>query len=133
MPESLWIAVCRASDVPEDGGACVLYRGMQIAIFHLASRGEWYAVQNRCPHWNELVLWRGMTGESNGEPKVACPMHKRSFSLRTGACLSQDVESIRTFPVRVDPDGSVWIEAPPEEVVVGERVRCTRRLAEPAA
>ena len=105
MPEPTWIAVCNATDVPPDGGACVLYRGMQIAVFHLAARGEWYAVQNRCPHWNELVLWRGMTGERDGEPKIACPMHKRSFSLRTGACLSEETESIRTFPVRVDRDG----------------------------
>jgi NAD(P)H-dependent nitrite reductase small subunit len=108
---------------------------MQIAVFHLAQRGEWYAVQNRCPHWNELVLWRGIVGERDGEPKVACPMHKRSFSLRSGTCLSQDAESIRTFPVRVDEDGLVWIEAPPEEVVARERARCpaTYRSADPAA
>jgi nitrite reductase (NADH) small subunit len=122
-----WIAVCHRDDVPPDGGACVLFRGVQIAVFHLAARDEWHAVQNRCPHWNEQVLWRGITGERDGEPKVACPMHKRTYSLRSGAALGDDTPALLTFPVRVDTDGRVFIAAPSDEILERERSLCARR------
>ena len=66
------------------------------------SRGEWYATQNSCPHKREMVLARGIVGDQAGAPKVACPLHKKTFDLRTGACLSGDALEIATFPVRVD-------------------------------
>ena len=125
---SEWIPVCRVDDVPEDGGACVLYEGVQIAIFHLAARGEWYAVQNRCPHWHEMVLWRGMTGEHEGVPKIACPMHKRAFSLQTGACLSDEQLALHTFAVRV-VDDTVLLKRPAADVLAAERMRCAMPTA----
>ncbi len=125
MSEPLWIAVCHRDDVIPDGGACVFYEGIQIAVFRIAARDEWYAVQNRCPHWNEQVLWRGMTGERDGEPKVACPMHKRTFSLRTGAAFAGDTPDLLTFPVRVVADGRVFVGVPSAEVVARERTAAT--------
>jgi nitrite reductase/ring-hydroxylating ferredoxin subunit len=62
------------------------------------------------------VLSRGLLGDANGEPKVACPQHKKTFSLRTGACLSGDVPALRTFPVRVDGE-RVLVELPPAEAL----------------
>jgi len=101
---------CRVDDVPQEGGACVLVGGEQIAIFHFARRDQWYATQNLCPHKQQMVLSRGMTGSAGEqcEPKVACPFHKRTFSLQTGACLSGDDYQIRTYPVRVK-DGKVYV------------------------
>lgn len=96
-----WHFVCAVSDVPADGGACALIEGRQIAIFHFARRGEWYATQNLCPHRQQMVLARGMIGSQAGEPKVACPFHKKTFSLQTGACLSGEDYAIETYPVRV--------------------------------
>jgi nitrite reductase/ring-hydroxylating ferredoxin subunit len=66
-----------------------------------------------------------MTGEHDGEPKVACPMHKRTFSLTTGECMSGDAGAIQTFAVRVDEDGRVWLAAPSAEVLARERT-CAR-------
>jgi nitrite reductase (NADH) small subunit len=43
-----------------------------------------------------------MIGSQSGEPKVACPFHKKTFSLVTGECLNGDDCSIKTFPVRVE-------------------------------
>ncbi|MBI3396392.1 MAG: nitrite reductase (NAD(P)H) small subunit, partial [Spirochaetia bacterium] len=55
------------------------------------------------------VLARGLIGDKNGEPVVACPMHKRNFSLNTGACVGGEAEyCVRIFEVRVDM-GSVFI------------------------
>ncbi len=103
-----WIRVCGVEDVPRDGGACVYVAGRQIAVFHFARLGRWYASQNRCPHWKEDALSRGLLGERDGSPYVACPFHKRTFSLETGACSAGDVEAVTLYPVRVKGDG-IWI------------------------
>ena len=96
-------------DVPENGGVCVKYNNEQIALFHFTRRGEWYATQNECPHRQQMALSRGMIGTQNDEPKVACPFHKKTFSLRTGKCLNGDECALRTFPVKVE-DGKVFID-----------------------
>jgi hypothetical protein len=41
-------------------------------------------------------------------------MHKKTFDLESGACLSGEDLSIATFPVRIDGD-EVWVELPPAE------------------
>jgi len=92
--------------VPADGGACALVEGEQVAIFNFARRGEWYATQNLCPHKQQMILARGMIGSTGEacEPKVACPYHKRTFSLLSGECLNADECAIRTYPIRVEDD-----------------------------
>ena len=103
-----WFRACTVADVPTNGGVCVKYKDDQIALFHFARRGEWYASQNECPHRKQMALSRGMIGSTSGEPKVACPFHKKTFSLVTGECLTGDECSIKTYPVKIE-DGSVYI------------------------
>lgn len=100
----LWFKACRTEDVPADGGACIKYGNEQIAIFYFARRNEWYATQNQCPHKMQMILSRGMLGDSGGEPKVACPFHKQNFSLKTGQSISGDCDSIKTYSVKVEGD-----------------------------
>src|SRR6187402_670602 len=98
-----WIAACRVEDVVQNGGVCVKYRDSQIALFYFTRRNEWYATQNECPHKKQMALSRGMIGSQNDEPKVACPFHKKTFSLVDGHCIGDETcESIRTYPVRVE-------------------------------
>jgi nitrite reductase (NADH) small subunit len=104
----LWYKAAKTSDFPENGGACVLYRGKQIAVYNFTSRGEWYATQNMCPHKYEMALSRGLIGDNADEPKVACPFHKKSFSLKSGECMSGDPYQIETYPVKVE-NGHVYI------------------------
>ena len=107
---STWIKACSVNDIPENGGAAVLINGEQIAIFNFTLRGEWYASQNMCPHKMQYVLSRGMIGSQGEdcEPKVACPFHKKTFSLKSGECLSGDDYTIRVYPVKVE-NGFVYI------------------------
>jgi nitrite reductase (NADH) large subunit len=109
-----WVRLASVRDVPEDGGIAVRYGRAQIALFHFASRGEWYATQNLCPHKQQMVLARGILGDQCGTPKVACPLHKKTFDLATGACLSGEALEVATFPVRLDGD-DVLVELPPVE------------------
>ncbi|MBL7856749.1 MAG: nitrite reductase small subunit NirD [Cyclobacteriaceae bacterium] len=104
----IWFKAARVIDFPENGGACVKYKGLQIAVFNFSRRKEWYACQNLCPHKMQMVLSRGMIGSTTGEPKVACPFHKKTFSLQTGNCLNAEEENISIFPVKVE-DGFVYI------------------------
>jgi nitrite reductase (NADH) large subunit len=112
IPRQAWVRVGKVWDFPEDGGATVLHGRTQIAVYRFAGRGEWYATQNMCPHKREFVLSRGLLGDQNGTPKVACPLHKKTFSLETGECLSGENFRVSTFQVRVDGD-DVYVQLPP--------------------
>jgi nitrite reductase (NADH) small subunit len=103
-----WFKAAHANDFPENGGACVKYKDLQVAVFNFSRRGEWYACQNMCPHKMQMVLSRGMVGSTEGEPKVACPFHKKTFSLKNGSCLNAEEENIEVYPVKV-VDGFVYI------------------------
>ena len=105
-----WYLACNTEDVPHNGGACVKLGDEQIAIFNFTRRGEWYATQNLCPHKQQMALSRGMIGSTgeNCEPKVACPFHKKTFSLVTGESISGDECAIKTYPVKVQ-DGAIYI------------------------
>ncbi len=94
-----WKFACNSNDIPENGGACVLIEGEQIAIFNFKNRNEWFATQNLCPHKQQMALSRGMIGSLAEEPKIACPFHKKTFSLKTGDCLSGDDYRIKTYKI----------------------------------
>jgi nitrite reductase (NADH) small subunit len=103
-----WFRAAPVARFPQNGGACVKYGDKQIAVFNFTREGSWYACQNLCPHKMEMVLSRGMIGEEQMEPKVACPLHKNTFSLKTGKHLNGDLDGIATYPVKVE-DGFVYI------------------------
>jgi len=106
-----WIQVGKTWDFPKEGGASIKYGKTQIAVFNFESRGEWYASQNMCPHRREFVLSRGLLGDQGDKPKVACPLHKKTFSLETGKGMSDKEFSIQTFPVKVEGD-DVYLQLP---------------------
>jgi nitrite reductase (NADH) large subunit len=116
LTDTRWVEVGTADDFPIDGGNTIKYGKVQIAVFNFTSRGEWYATQNMCPHRKAFVLSRGMIGDVQGTPKVACPLHKKTFSLETGKSLQDEDYNIRTFPVKIE-NGSVFLELPPTEVL----------------
>jgi|TARA_B110000305_G_C19436141_1_gene639083 nitrite reductase (NADH) small subunit len=105
---TLWFKVGKTSDFSENGGSCIKYQDKQIAIFNFKRENKWYACQNLCPHKMEMVLSRGMIGDASGIPKVACPMHKKTFSLENGENLNGDLEAIATYPVKIE-DGFVFV------------------------
>ncbi|MUH38005.1 nitrite reductase (NAD(P)H) small subunit [Zobellia amurskyensis] len=98
----VWFKAGPASKFPKNGGACIKYKDKQIAIFNFTRQATWYACQNLCPHKMEMVLSRGMIGEEDMQPKVACPLHKNTFSLKTGKNLNGSLDAIATYPVKVE-------------------------------
>jgi NAD(P)H-dependent nitrite reductase small subunit len=121
-----WVGMGKIADFPIEGGATVKYGNVQLAVFHFASRNEWYASQNMCPHKRAFVLSRGIIGNQGETPKVACPLHKKTFSLKSGECLTGDEMSVKVFPVRI-VDDEVQLLLPPEEqlnALLGTGLHC---------
>ncbi|MCY4351973.1 MAG: nitrite reductase small subunit NirD [Gemmatimonadetes bacterium] len=108
-----WVKVAQVDDFPKDGGVCAKVRERQIAIFNFDSQQQWYACENQCPHRGDMVLSRGLIGDQGGEPKVACPQHKKTFSLQSGECLSGEDYCIDTFEVKVE-NYTVFVSVPDE-------------------
>ena len=107
--KEVWFKACRTDDVPADGGAAIKFQKEQIAVFYYARKNAWYATQNQCPHKMEMILSRGLLGDSAGEPKVVCPFHKQTFSLKNGKSLNGDCDDIKTYPVKVE-NGFIFVD-----------------------
>lgn len=103
-----WFKVGKVSDFPKDSGACIKYKTKQIAVYNFTRTSKWYATQNLCPHKMEMVLSLGIIGDKEGIPKVACPMHKKNFSLEDGSNLAGEDLKIATYPVKIEK-GNVYI------------------------
>jgi nitrite reductase (NADH) small subunit len=104
-----WILAGSADDFSINMGSCVKHEDEQIAVFNINHK-KWYAVQNRCPHEKVMVLSRGILGDSKREPFVACPLHKRRFSLKTGLYHGYgECERLQTYAVK-KRDGKIFIK-----------------------
>ena len=110
LPVRRWIDVCAEHDLIPDRGACVLVDGRQVALFR-TREGAVHALSNFDPFSGTYVLSRGIVGSRGDVPKVASPMYKQSFDLRTGECLDDPSVRIDVFDVRCI-DGRVEIASP---------------------
>jgi nitrite reductase (NADH) large subunit len=106
-----WVHVGMTSDFSPNVGSPILYGSSQLAVFNNVQRGEWYCTQNMCPHKQAFVLSQGILGDASGEAKVACPLHKKQFSLEDGHELGEGDLQIITFPVMIEGN-KVLVELP---------------------
>jgi len=97
--EPVWTDVCGLDDILPDTGVCALLGRKQVAIFRLGE--ALFALSNFDPFSKAFVLSRGILGDRAGVPKVASPVYKQSFDLRTGRCLDDPAVAVRSYPVRV--------------------------------
>jgi nitrite reductase (NADH) small subunit len=106
-----WVDVVALDELTPGRGVAALVGGRQVAIF-LVAGGELFAVDNHDPFSETYVLSRGLVGDRDGVPKVASPMYKQSFDLRTGRCIDDDSVRIAVYPVRVE-SGRVQVTVQP--------------------
>lgn len=99
--EPIWTRVCAVSDIVPNTGVCCLIGREQVAVFRVGDGEELYALSNFDPFSRANVLSRGIVGDKAGQPKVASPIYKQSFALRSGVCLDDPEVSLPTFQVRV--------------------------------
>lgn len=106
-----WVRVCALDRLTPNRGVAALVGGQQVALFRLPD-DEVRAIGNRDPFSMAHVMSRGVVGDKAGVPKVASPVYKQSFDLRTGRCLDDPDVAVPSYPVRVDDDGSVFVAVP---------------------
>jgi nitrite reductase (NADH) small subunit len=107
----LWTEVCDLTELIPDRGMCALVNGEQVALFRVSPDDEVFAIANRDPFSGAPVLSRGLLGDRNGVTKVASPIYKQSFDLRTGVCLDDPEVSVPVYEVRV-ADGRISVRVP---------------------
>jgi nitrite reductase (NADH) small subunit len=101
MPSETWTDICALDDILPDTGVCALLGTRQVAVFRVGSGNEVYALSNFDPISKAFVLARGILGDKGGVPKVASPIFKQSFDLRTGQCLDDREIRVPRFETRV--------------------------------
>jgi nitrite reductase (NADH) small subunit len=106
-----WHVVCELEDIVPNTGVCALVGGEQVAVVRVGAGDDVYAIGNFDPFSKAYVLARGIVGDKGGVAKIASPIYKQSFDLRTGVCLDDPQVSVPTWPVRVR-EGRVEVAAP---------------------
>ena len=99
-----WIEVCGVDDITPDTGVAVLIGDVQIAIVRVGegAHQQLFAVGNYDPFSRAFVIARGIVGDRDGVPKIASPIFKHNFDLRTGQCLDDPGVRLPSYPVRVN-------------------------------
>jgi nitrite reductase (NADH) small subunit len=96
-----WTPICALDDIVPDTGVCALVGGRQIAIVRVGEGNQVYAIDNFDPFSNAFVISRGIVGDKNGVPKIASPIFKQSFNLRTGQCFDDPTVAIPVYAIRL--------------------------------
>lgn len=95
-----WEDVCALEDIVPWTGVCALIAGRQVAIVRTGDAV--YALGNLDPFSKANVLSRGIVGDKDGIPKIASPIFKQTFDLRTGHCLDNPAVRVPTHEVRIE-------------------------------
>ena len=103
-----WTKVCNVDDIPVGTGVCALVAGEQVAVFRPKANDELYALGNFDPMSDAFVLSRGILGDKGGVLKVASPVYKHNYDLKTGKCLDEPDVFVPVYACRV-ADGVVEI------------------------
>jgi nitrite reductase (NADH) small subunit len=103
-----WLSVCALDEIFPNTGVCALVGGQQVAVVRVGDGDIVYAIGNFDPFSEAFVLSRGIVGDRAGIPKIASPIFKQSFDLRSGICLDDPTVAVPVWPVRVR-DGQVEV------------------------
>ncbi len=95
-----FVRAATVSEIPEGTGRAISLDGVEVAIFHL--EGEFYAIDNTCPHRGASLGAGILEGE-----EVRCPLHGWQFNVKTGRMPMGG--GVRSFHVRID-EGAVFVE-----------------------
>jgi NAD(P)H-dependent nitrite reductase small subunit len=91
--------VCKVNELPSGKAKRVSINGKDIAVFN--SEGNFYAIQNMCPH----KAWSLSEGEVEGTT-VTCPGHGWMFDLKTGNGVSTPI-GVQKYNVYVENENII--------------------------
>ncbi len=93
------------AQLPYGEGRTYQVGGRRLALFRTRA-GEVFATQAQCPHRGG-PLADGLVGGTN----VICPLHERTFDLRTGQGPEPEC-TIEVYSVSLGPEGKIWVDVP---------------------
>jgi nitrite reductase (NADH) small subunit len=96
-----WVPVCALDELAPNTGAAALVAGRQVAVVRFGEDAV-FALDNYDPFSHAFVIARGIVGDHEGIPKIASPIYKQTFDLRTGQCLDDPAVRLTTYPVRLN-------------------------------
>ena len=95
MAETTFVKVCKVSDIPAGEGRTVPCGEEEVAVFNV--NGQFYAVQNTCPHRG------GPLGEGSLEGTiVTCPWHGWQFDVASGSSPVNPSARVQKYPVKIE-------------------------------
>lgn len=92
------VKVLKVEDVAKDFGKTIRIGEVEIALFRLKN-GEFYAIENRCPHRGGVLVEGIVSGQN-----VFCPMHDWKIDVTTGQVQEPDHGCVNTYKVEVEGD-----------------------------
>ena len=107
MPQTEYVRVAAADQIPPGGVAVASVAGRTIAIFNV--EGTFYAIDDTCTH-----EYSPLSQGPRHADIVTCPKHGSRFNVRTGRVLSLPaVVPASTYPVKVE-DGQIYVLPEPQ-------------------
>lgn len=100
--EQVWVDVCALDDVVPGTGVAALVFGEQVAIVRSPSGEGVFAISNFDPFSKAFVLARGIVGDRGGVLKIASPIYKQNFDLKTGVCLDDPNVRLPVYATKLD-------------------------------
>lgn len=99
------VKVCRVEDITDGTVSLFTVKRRKIAITRIGE--EVFALLDACPHKGGS-LSAGAVSVKRRE--LICPLHFFRYCLATGTSATNPDLSVQTFPVKVDPEGSVFVD-----------------------
>jgi nitrite reductase (NADH) small subunit len=100
-----WHDICALNDIVPNTGVSALIGLRQIAVVRVVTRvgnESLHALSNWDPIGKAMVMARGIVGTKGDIPKIASPLYKQSYDLRSGQCLDDPTVSVPVYQVRVN-------------------------------
>lgn len=93
--ETEFVTVARTTEIDPGRARVVYLRGMEVALFNIG--GDFYAVDNSCPHEGGPLVAGTVEGEV-----LTCPWHRWQFHLATGCSPINPAIKVQTYPVKIE-------------------------------
>ncbi len=109
-----WIRVAHVDDLPEGRVKTVTARTVALCLSHF--RGEWAAMDNRCPHQGGPLGEGSIEAGADGECWIRCPWHGWDFDPLTGTPPGGHADAgQRLYPLEIRAGGEIFVGLEPEE------------------
>ena len=100
-----WVQVAQRSEIEHGESKVVKLGDERVAVFN--TDGEFYAINNTCPHQGGPLGEGVLDGES-----ITCPWHEWKYDLKTGCPVV--TPAVKTYALQINEE-AIWIAVDPKD------------------